>query len=1479
MQRHGLDSSEQLADADGMLATLSLGDADDLLKLVIDPDEGVRKDAVSAVLSACLLNSDSVPHTIVENVSERVLDKKASVRKLAMEGLAKLWQKYCAPVDASRLRKSLSDRFGWIPSKILMISSAEARSLVIHCIEDICLKPLNDERSAAAVAMDLVSDLDAKARDNLIVLLKLRGRFCDQFGDLCDRREEMATDMDPRDGEKYVDTLLQQASQSFPDPASAYDHLRQLHGFSGRAGIEVWQQLHALVKTPVNHEDTIQAQDEVLKLLGPKHPQLSFAETLIAKLSDKCFGVDFLRMVLDVVADEDSSSMVAAKKCLCLIPEIVSVNQRLVRATTDLLQWLLISRWEDTEVCQTVLRTIAVSGEQMTDLRESEACIATVKGMCMHDSWEVAKHAVRSLVALGCDDQGTLSEMSQEAVRHVSFGNKLPSALRTLTEVARVCPEAVEKDRETVSKFVRRRLLHGSWPASAGQKERHIVIDSKVQGLKLLTVFSFHDDEGNGKAALELLDEIISNGGEIQSGDGSTPEAERVTLRMTAGSCILKIAKKSTVQSLVSPSVFSTLSRLLEDEERTVKETILHKLYKGIAVGYGKLPFRFASLLTLVAHDTDPVVADRGRTFLRNTLMLMSRIKKQTGSQVVDLRWQHIVPWLLYLLVARHEYADPAEDVTLSYDKYFELFFNCVPEAEQNLLSVRQVLQFIRECNIPATAARASAQVVERRIAAITEVADHVLLHKDWPSRSSRSFFTASLPKVVDAAIFCHDSVSFSPSKVAGDSAPWRTASFKALVDSTLIGKITAIRNKTLELPLFRQYHDFAEFLTTALAPVNGMSFREFYGLYRLVSRAVPSRHRDVWLATAVKWLAEQAFSLEDMFPTLHGEGSVRRAVIAAAMPTIMERARRGVATRVCILGSALGEDGVELWKMLEAQAIDKALVTLTQRDIVEFARPHPFRLPVEVVPGLGIKSGDKFDVILASWVAGLTNVDEIHQLVHAVCTALTAGGALFFGEHRRNHAGRRALTAARHYVSELADLGAMTNVHEKGDEEGGYACDVLTGTALERDARALVMPQMMTPQQQPLYAYGDDGDDYVREERPLATVSICALQQSVTLGMVGVYWWSLLVSGAMRFYVGSSRDIHTRSRKSFHERNEQAHSQADRIVIVSLRDVSPSVVALLTNEDCWNPSMLDALKFMMERTAILEGMHRHPEECQNLTANTFSVLDDTDIFHGMYDGSDTSQRLLAAGAIADPSKRGKVRDSIVAAGAVAGMYDGSDTSQRLLAAGAIADPSKRGKVRDSIVAAGAVAGWGGRVVDTAARLELAQEISDPAKREHTTQVVQMAAARHTATSTIVQDVARGGESAMTGAKMLSERRETRIRRRNEQNDGNPSGLVMCLKPVHREHLPALQTDIAIEAGGQLTPVCAGVQRGTLSGRCSEHMCLGDPPRFKPSGRPKVSRGSQFQRCSVVRTDDGQFSPTVRYKRYVKDQEGEWAWT
>lgn len=49
-------------------------------------------------------------------IAERVKDKKMIVRHAALEGLSRLYQKYCAPFDRSRMSDMAMKKFGWIPS-------------------------------------------------------------------------------------------------------------------------------------------------------------------------------------------------------------------------------------------------------------------------------------------------------------------------------------------------------------------------------------------------------------------------------------------------------------------------------------------------------------------------------------------------------------------------------------------------------------------------------------------------------------------------------------------------------------------------------------------------------------------------------------------------------------------------------------------------------------------------------------------------------------------------------------------------------------------------------------------------------------------------------------------------------------------------------------------------------------------------------------------------------------------------------------------------------------------------------------------------------------------------------------------------------------------------------------------------------------------------------------------------------------------
>ncbi len=55
-------------------------------------------------------------YSFVQLVGDRIKDKKMIVRHMALEGLSKLYGKYCAPFDRESLTTTASEKFGWIPS-------------------------------------------------------------------------------------------------------------------------------------------------------------------------------------------------------------------------------------------------------------------------------------------------------------------------------------------------------------------------------------------------------------------------------------------------------------------------------------------------------------------------------------------------------------------------------------------------------------------------------------------------------------------------------------------------------------------------------------------------------------------------------------------------------------------------------------------------------------------------------------------------------------------------------------------------------------------------------------------------------------------------------------------------------------------------------------------------------------------------------------------------------------------------------------------------------------------------------------------------------------------------------------------------------------------------------------------------------------------------------------------------------------------
>ena len=152
-----------------------------MFSLVVDSDERIRKEAVETVLDLSLSSPEAVPLTFLRHIADRTLDRRPLVRQAAVEGLCRLYQKFCAPYDGVRLNAAVTEKYGWIPSRVAtLIPSAdqELRVFLVRCLEEVCMG-VNSEagRSPQLIAADLFATLNEKGREQIFNLLRGRAKF------------------------------------------------------------------------------------------------------------------------------------------------------------------------------------------------------------------------------------------------------------------------------------------------------------------------------------------------------------------------------------------------------------------------------------------------------------------------------------------------------------------------------------------------------------------------------------------------------------------------------------------------------------------------------------------------------------------------------------------------------------------------------------------------------------------------------------------------------------------------------------------------------------------------------------------------------------------------------------------------------------------------------------------------------------------------------------------------------------------------------------------------------------------------------------------------------------------------------------------------------------------------------------------------------------------------------------------------------
>ncbi|KAH7567871.1 hypothetical protein JRO89_XS07G0171100 [Xanthoceras sorbifolium] len=256
---------------------------------ILDFDDRVRMEAVIVACDIARSNLKFVPPKLISEATERIRDKKMSVRKKALQKLLEVYRDYCKKCSEGHM--TICNHFEQIPCKILMLCyDKDCKEFRSQNIERVLMDDLFpvleiEERTRHWVHLfSLFTPLHVKAL-NSILSQKQRLRTEMQFY-LSLRKKQKENR--PEEMQKRLESSFVKMSALFPDPSKAEECFQRLNKMKDNNIFNVLEELldELTIKGSQNAKHVRCILDDLsCNGLGDKHLEASSVKLLLAIIS------------------------------------------------------------------------------------------------------------------------------------------------------------------------------------------------------------------------------------------------------------------------------------------------------------------------------------------------------------------------------------------------------------------------------------------------------------------------------------------------------------------------------------------------------------------------------------------------------------------------------------------------------------------------------------------------------------------------------------------------------------------------------------------------------------------------------------------------------------------------------------------------------------------------------------------------------------------------------------------------------------------------------------------------------------------------------------------------------------------------------------------------------------------------------------------------------------------------------------------
>ena len=749
----GFDQGEEARLAAGLAQMLN--DADEKVRMAAIRVIGAfgYSDVVNKLATHGGMSKDG---SVLATLSERVKDRKHSVREEAMKVLGRFWG--VAAGDIENRDERVIDALGDAPKRIIdayYTNDPDVHALLDRVIfED--LLPLSFPRTKARISRtnsqkqratdkefssqegEAIDPDTVRVRRILTLVQSLDDKAKKVFFGLQARQVNFAkvTDIYLKACETYNGGVMEENAKSVKADLGRYiDGIAKMLCEPSRISTDLWKfaKMHdrrnyQLIRYSMGAEHDYRTVTKAIKELSKRIQNASVGTAslldTITPLLYRCSLIIYNRShVPAIMAISRTDENGLAESAHEVLKEISTRHPEVLRTQVQQMCKDLEARAptaseaEDMSAPDTLKACAAFARKFPGEISRDWKFLGAMTNFALYaQSTRAAKHAVSVILAVADKKEMYAKELIQKAVKDCTYGSQhFLTRLATISQITLRAPGTANAEADTIVQIALKNvLLCNHEPSSEADaytwssKPSDETI-AKELALKIM-VNRCRSEEDNGDSAsfhevstplYAILTKLITNEGELHPAK-NTSSKHKPRLRMAAARFLLKLCShERRCEDLVTPKLFNEIALVALDRLAPVRTGFVNQLKKYI--GQNRLNSRWYTILFVLAFEPDTELKSSTITWLRSRVQYLALRQMQHqahGEAAHENVMEATFARLLSLLAHHPDYPDKASeeyrDELVDFARYIVFYLSAVGN-EDNLSLIFHVAQRVKQ--------------------------------------------------------------------------------------------------------------------------------------------------------------------------------------------------------------------------------------------------------------------------------------------------------------------------------------------------------------------------------------------------------------------------------------------------------------------------------------------------------------------------------------------------------------------------------------------------------------------------------------------------------------------------------------------------------------------------------------------------------------------------------------------------------------